>query len=114
MINDIKSYLYVFAKELGHNLSEDDFTLNEIAKQIEIRALSNSIFCQNMHSACKKCRMKYEEYGSITNKKYKFCIFSGDNSQYVPNNCPKKYKKQEVFDRTEDNTVEEIRKRGRL
>lgn len=113
MINDIKSYLYVFAKNLGHNLSENDYNLNEIAKQIETRALSNNNFCQNMHSACKKCIMKYEERGNITNKKYKYCIYSGEHSQYIPNNCPKIDKKQEVFDRTEDNDIAEIRKRGR-
>ncbi|MCK9442188.1 MAG: hypothetical protein M0Q13_12295 [Methanothrix sp.] len=114
MIEDIKAYLYIFAKNLGHNLSENDYNLNEIAKQIENRLLHNTIFLQNLHSVCKKCAMQYEERGNISGKKYKYCIFSGEISKNVPINCPKLGLKQQIFDNTEDNTVEEIRKRGKL
>lgn len=114
MIEDIKAYLYVFAKNLGHNLSENDYNLNEIAKQIESRFLYHNNFLQNSHSACKKCIMQYEERGNITNKKYKYCIFSGEVSKSVPINCPKMGLKQQVFDNTEDDTVEDIRRRSKL
>lgn len=115
MIEDIKAYLYIFAKNLGHNLSENDYNLNEIAKQIESRLLYHNNFLQNSHSACKKCIMQYEERGDITNKKYKYCIFSGEISKSIPMNCPKIGSnkldvKQQVFDNTEDNTIEDIRK----
>ena len=114
MINDIKSYLYIFAKNLGHNLYENDFNLNEIAKQIEYRLLNNSNFSQIISSVCDKCPLKFEERGSITNKKYKYCISSDKYSKSMPINCPKLGKKQIVFDNTEDDTVEEIRRRGKL
>lgn len=112
MINDIKSYLYIFAKNLGHDLTENNYLLNEIAKQIESRALSIDVFSQVNHSACKKCKMLYEERGNITNKKYKYCIFSDSDSKYVPVNCPKIGDIKIVFDKTEEDVVADIRKRG--
>jgi hypothetical protein len=56
MTNNIKAYLAVFAKNLGHNLSENDRDLNFIAEQIEARTMfcnKNQIFEQNLHSTCK-------------------------------------------------------------
>ena len=114
MLNDIKSYLYVFAKNLGHNLNENDYLLNEIAKQIESRVLSKDVFSQANHYACKKCKMIYEERGSITNKKYRYCIFSDTDSKNVPINCPKIGETKIVFDKTEEDVIADIRKRARL
>lgn len=114
MLNNIKSYLYIFAKNLGHNLTENDYLLNEIAKQIESRILSKEVFSQANHSACKKCKMIYEERGSVTNKKYKYCIFSESDSKHVPINCPKVGETKIIFDKTEEDAVADIRKRGKL
>jgi len=113
MIDDIKAYLYVFAKNLGHDLSENNDNLNDIAKQIEQRVINHSNFEQISSFACKKCIMKYEERGNITKKKYEFCISSGEFNIRIPINCPKFGKKQEVFDNNEDNIIEDIRKRGK-
>ena len=113
MLDDIKAYLYIFAKTLGHNLTECDTDLIEMAKCIERVSLECNNFEQITHSACKKCLMKYEERGTITNKKYKYCIYSGEFSKNVPKYCPKIGIKQKVFDKTVDNPAEEIRKRGR-
>lgn len=116
MKNDIKAYLYVFAKSLGHDLSENNDALNQIAEQIELRALScikECLFEQKIHSTCKKCKMLYEERGKITNKKYKYCISSGSFSNGMPPDCPKLGKSSEVFDNTKDDDIIEIRKRSR-
>jgi hypothetical protein len=119
MFNDIKAYLYVFAKNLGYNLLENDNNLNQIAQQIDNRIkieLKSCIFEQEMHCACKKCRMLYEERGKITNKLYKYCINSGEVTNNIPPNCPKLGQRNNVFDNYKDTVTDviiNIRKRGK-
>lgn len=118
---DIRTYLQIFAKNIGLEIERyspqvDGIVENIIARFNQEIGTNVISFEQNIPPVCKKCRLKYTEQGSITNKSYSYCINSGVVQTSIPVDCPKNNKGHRfIVEKIDDDSdLISIRKRGRV